>query len=232
MRKMRSGRWVAWMALALGCWSGPLQAETSAEQLGCQLREALGFDAKTLSALAVPSNHYSLIAAEATTFCNGNRETIEPLIAAAMAARSAAMTAYQSEGDVVAADEDWIEAIQALRAQCNSVVADMEEHLTGGQQTQRSRVDANRLLDTTIALLDVTSEQRTALRSAQRTRDQVLRHHKSRKDLTAVKAALEAFETSVSATLDASQETARSELASTMANYQVAAQVHDESLLD
>lgn len=225
-------RWTVACCAALSLTlAGTARAELTDEQLGCHLRDALGFDARTLSCLGAPSNTYQLIAAEATLFCDQNRATVEPLIGAFLTAKAAAHRAYESGGEVSSADSALIEAIEELAAESGTAVSEMEGHLTTDQRTSRARVDDNRLLDPTIAILELTSEQRNDLRNAQRTRDLVLRNHCGRKSLTECASAMSAFGVAVDEVLTENQESALAAARTTMWTYLAAAQAHDESLM-
>ncbi len=200
-------------------------------QLGCQLRRALGFDAQTLSALGVDSGTYGSVVAAATSYCESHRETIEPLLAAVRIARAEAFQAYEKGEDTIAKDDALLSAIDSLANASGDAVTTMTNLLTSEQRTQFARIADNRLLDFSLALLELTSEQRSGLRAAQRTRDLVLRNHSVRKDLQACKTANEQFATATNSILTNEQRNTRTQLIETMWSHWQAAQVSDEAAM-
>ncbi len=206
------------------------QAQTTACTLGRDLRAALGFGAQELAALGVASNTQSSIHTAAATFCDQNQGTIEPLIATYKSARQAAFLKYESGEDTTTTDEALQTAISALESASSSVITTMRGLLSSEQQTAQARLTANRLLDTSIALLNLTTEQRTALKAAQRTRDAVMRHHKDRKNCQAVASAQETFNATVASALDGSQETQHDAYASAQRENLASAQSTESNL--
>lgn len=195
--------------LTVALMSNAVRAETSSCILGQRLRAALGFGSQELAAMGVASNNQTSIINAATTFCDQNRETIEPLITAYISARQAMQLAYENGDDPTSTDAALLTAMANLESASSTIITSMCGHLSGEQQTVQAQLAANRLLDTSIALLDLSSEQRTALRAAQRTRDAVMRHQKTRKNASAVAEAHADFEAAVAGVLDGSQETQR-----------------------
>ena len=126
--------------------------------------------------------------------------------------RSAEQDAFRqyelNSEQVETADEAVLTAIDALAAQSGEIVALMDSHLTEGQAAARANAAANVLLDPTLAILDLTTEQYAQLRSAQRDRDRVFKHHQQRKNPVAVADAYATFETAVTQILTADQQSA------------------------
>jgi len=174
-------------------------------QLGLQLRNALGFGPIVLAALGVDEQAHNAIAATADSFCQQNREAVEPLLTAVYGARYDAFCQYELAEDVVASDQILDSAIAALAAACEEATAPMDNLLTTEQQALRAHVAANRMLEAPLCLLALSDQQRSDLVAAQRTRDLVLRHYKDRTNLALVKAAHDAFQISVTAILTTDQ---------------------------
>jgi len=211
MKRIR--RMACWMGV---CWMAVLAVPALAQegslpacQLGLELRNAMGFGPKVLAALGVDAATYDPIALAATSFCEEHRATIEPLLAAVRDARQDAFRQYELNSDQIeTADEALQTAIDALAAQCGDLVSLLDSHLSMMQSTTRANLAEHPLLDPTLALLDLTTEQYTQLLSAQRARDLVFKHHQQRKDPVAVKEAYDAFETAVTQILTSEQQTA------------------------
>ncbi len=176
-------------------------------KLGLELRVALGFGPDVLAAMEVDADTHTSIIAVSWYFCQENRETVEPLLETVRTVGKNAFRQYELGGDVATTDQTLTNAIDSLASACSNVITDMDGELSAEQKTLRGHVADNRLLDVRICLLDLTGEQRSTLRAAQRTRDLVIRHHKQRKDLAAVKDAHEAFEDAVAETLTTEQWT-------------------------
>lgn len=214
--------------LALG---GPAHAELSNEQLGYFLREALGYDARTLSCLGAPNNAYQPIAAEATLYSSENRGTIEPLVVNFLEARSLVNHAYESGGDPSSATTSLSEAVTDLVDACSSAITEMDEHLTPEQRAKRARTLENQGIDPMHALLELTPQQREELRAARQARDLVLRNHQSRKDLSACTEAMSQFMATINSVLTEGQKNEADAHKTAMWNQLAAAQAHDESRL-
>jgi hypothetical protein len=185
-------------------------------QLGQRLREALGFGPRVLAALSVEEAEHNAIAAAAESFCNNNRETIEPLLAAVATARSNAFRAYELGEDVTVTDQALSNAVSSLESACGDVITTMRNSLSGGQQTLQAHVSANGLLDAPLCLLDLTEPQRSDLLAAQRARNLAMRHHKLRKHLKRVKAAFTTFQAAVTSVLVTEQATQYESLATAL----------------
>jgi len=191
-------------------------AETPACELGKELRTALGLGPMELAAMGVDEAHETSIINAATDYCDLNRETIEPLIVAVQTARQTTMGNYETGASVDDSDNALVSAIADLAAAAGDAVSTMQGSLNGNQQTWQSNVQANLLLDTSIAALDLTSEQRTSLRAAQATRDLVGRHHKNRKNYAMVGSAAATFEEAVAGILNETQQSQRASLQSAL----------------
>lgn len=224
-----SSKWMTIPALFITSLFVEQASAATAGELGCRLRDALGFDARTLSCLGVEAQTYSLIDSDAESFCDTNRATVESLIDAVTAAKGAALAAYEKGEDVATADQAVISAVGALAAECGDVIGSMSARLTDQQRSSQANVTANRLLDPAIALLELSSEARDTLRAAQRTRDLVLKGHASRKDLTACAEAVSEFDAVVEATLPIGQQTERTGFQTTQWSHWADAQALDES---
>lgn len=228
--RMFQARRIACSALVIGLIAvQEAAATTTAAELGCRLRDALGFDARTLSCLGVDAETYALIDSDAESFCDSNRATVESLIDAVTAAKAAALVAYEKDGEVATADLAVISAIGALAAESGSAISNMTAHLTVQQQASQANVANNRLLDPNLALLELASEARDTIRAAQQARDLMLKGHCSRKDLAACAEAVSTFEAVVTATLSGGQQSERSGFQTTQWSHWADAQAHDES---
>ena len=218
MNRIRRMVYAAYLCVLLGMTSSLCAdgGETPACALGSELRKAVGFGPCVLATLGVDAENHAAIATLATTYCNQHRETVEPLIEAVTNARANAFRQYETNGDVESADQAVINAANALAASCSSVVTSMHNELSARQKTLRARFAANPLLDVNLGLLDLTEAQRNTLRTAQRTRDLIHKHHKNRKNLNHVRQAQEIFETSVAEVLTTEQGTLSATLLSTM----------------
>jgi len=213
-----SPRRLQMLMLAVFCVAADqsVQAQTSACRLGRDLRTALGFGVLDLAALNVDQQAETSIISAATSFCDENRETIEPLIVAYKSARDTAFHNYELGADTTASDQAVLDAIADLESEASEVISTMSGFLTGDQQTLQDQIAGHHLVETSLAALDLTSEQETAIRSAQRTRDAVMRHGKDRKDDHKVAMAQTDFETALSGILTESQVSKRSSNASTI----------------
>jgi hypothetical protein len=176
-------------------------------RLGAELRSAMGFGPQVLAALGVDEQTHNAIAAAADTYSQQNRQTVEPLLTAIREARQNAFRQYELAGDTIATDQTLNDAVAALATAAGGTGSTLDNLLTTQQRALRAHVAANRILEAPLCLLDLTAQQRSDLAAAQRTRDLVLRHHKDRKNLILVKAAHEAFKTSVVTILTAEQKT-------------------------
>ena len=175
-------------------------------RLGYELQQALGFGAQQLAALGVNASAYQSIALAAEGFCEQNRNTVEPLLAALREARGNAASQYESGSDAVAtADQTAIDAIDGLTEVSSSIITTMRGYLSTEQQSAHANIASNRLLDPRLAGLSLSTEQRTSLRTAQRARNSVLRHHKLRANPANLKTAIATFEAAVSGILDSNQ---------------------------
>lgn len=218
----------------LACLMPALDAvhgQSADDQLAGELREALGFGARTLGALGMSSTPYAQIAADAASFVEGNRQTIEPLVNAVTEHKRAIVRATETQGDVAAAEQAYLTTVGVLADACTTVIETMEGRLSEPQQEKRARTTDNRLLDPTLALLELTSQQRADLLAAQHARDQVLRHHKSRKDLVAVQAALATFTQAVAGVLTENQEAELATLEGNLRAQWTTLADHDETVL-
>ena len=174
-------------------------------ELGLQLRDALGFGPVVLAALGVDEQTHNAIAAAADTYCQQNRETVEPLLTAVYGARYDAFCQYELGEDVLTTDQALDDAIAALASPCGETAATLDSLLTTEQQVMRAHVAANRMLEPPLCLLALSDQQRSDLLAAQRTRDLVMRHYRDRTNLALVKAAHDAFQISVTAILTSDQ---------------------------
>ncbi|MCG8409299.1 MAG: hypothetical protein MI923_29190, partial [Phycisphaerales bacterium] len=174
------------------------------------LRQAIGLGPSELAAMAVSTTDCNTIAAAAETHCTTNRTTLEPLLEAVEDAMQAAFRAYELKAeDIATKDQACRDAIDALEAQCGSLLTTVYNTLDSTQETSHSRRCERPLMDVDVAMLDLTTQQRDDIRTAQRTRDKVLRHHKDRKDLPSAKQAFDDFETELASVLTTAQENAR-----------------------
>jgi hypothetical protein len=179
--------------------------EIPACRLGAEWREALGFGGAQASAMGVNSEMLQTIEGAVESYCSQNRGTVEPLLATIRTARENRFRAYELGTATSENDQTLIDAIAELATTCSATVTSIRNNLSAGQKTLFDRIAANRLLDPELAIINLSSEQRSALKSAQRTRDLTLMHHKNRKDLGACRSAMETFGTSVTSTLTANQ---------------------------
>ncbi len=193
--------------VVLGVFTPAMADEIPACRLGGELRDALGFGPQVLAALAVDETTHINIAGAAETWCGQNRETVEPLLTAVRTAKKNAFRQYELGGQTATTDQALIDAIASLASSCSTVISTMDNHLSVEQRALRGHTGDNCLLDSPLCLLELTEQQRTDLRSAQRTRDLVIKHHKNRKDLAAVKDAHADFVTAMTATLTQAQQT-------------------------
>lgn len=217
--------------LVCGFWSAPLGAEPLTDcQLSQQLRYALGFGPKELAALNVDGATQTAIAVAAQLHVQQNRPTLEPLILAIITARQNAFRLYELNEEVMAADQSLITAIDSLAESCSTLVAALRNLMTPDQRTKHTRIDSNRLLEPALALLDLTSQQRTELQTAQRTRDLVFRHHKDRKNPVKMSDARQAFEAAVEAALSPEQESERTLLQNTLNEHATARGAFEETV--
>ena len=209
-RIRRMACWASvWLTAALSVPTLAQEGSIPACQLGLELRNALGFGPKMLAALGVDAATYDSILSAATTFCDENRATIEPLLAAVRAAEQDALRQYELNTDQIAtADEAVLTAIDALAAQSEEVVSLMDGYLTEGQAAARANAAANGLLEPALAMLDLSAEQYAQLLAAQRDRDRVFDHHQQRKDPVALADAYGTFQTAVAQILTADQQVA------------------------
>jgi len=185
-------------------------------QLGQQLRSALGLGLMEMASLGANAATRQAVQQAVELFFQQNRVTIEPLLDAARDATEQAFRAYElGASDIEAKDQACIDALAALVSACGPLITTMDGSLTAQQQALHARRMANLLIDSELCLLDLTVQQRSAIRTAQRARDAVLRHHKLRKNLSRVRQANEAFETALGSILNADQQTERGQLATT-----------------
>ena len=191
-------------------------AVTPACRLGRDLRTALGFGSVELTAMNVDQATETSIINAATSFCDQNRETIEPLITAYRTAKQQATLNYEMGLDTTNSDQSLLDAIADLEAESSDVISTMQDSLSSNQQSLQTLVASHHLLEPSIGLLDLTSQQETTIRAAQRTRDAILRHHKSRKDGRIIAAAQAAFESVLASTLTEAQVTQRNGLSVTI----------------
>lgn len=182
-------------------------------ELGKSLRTAIGLGTQACALLGMSGEEYTALAEAVSTHIQANRATVEPLIEAVAAARKDLLRAYEVGAEVIETKEQaLITATNALATGCQSLLTSVSNGMPAGRATAFARAAQNRLLDSRVALLDLTSEQRTALRSAQRDRDSVLLHHQKRKNHQAIKAAMEAYESAVTSILTEPQRTARAQM--------------------
>jgi hypothetical protein len=160
-----------------------------------------------MAALGVNSQTLQSIVYQAETYCSQNRATVEPLLAAIETARENRFRAYEQGTATGDDDQALITAIAALAEVSSTPINTLKQYLSSPQQSIFDRIVANRLLDPALAILDLNSQQRSDLRSAQRTRDLTLKHHKDRKDLVACKSATDTFGGAVTTALTENQET-------------------------
>lgn len=212
--------------------AAPLRGEQTDAELGIELRDALGFGSQAMSALGVTGETYGLLVSDAETSCSQNRETVEPLLTAVRVARCARMGAYENAGDIETAEQTFTEAVQSLSSACATVKATMTGRLSQPQQAKQARFAASLLLDPALALVDLDSEQRQSILSAQRTRDQVLKHGRQRKDLEAVAAAMATYRAAMMAVLSQGQEEELATLETSLRANAATAQANDESSLN
>lgn len=185
-------------------------------QLGQQLRNALGLGLMEMASLGADAVTRQAVQNAVELFFQQNRVTIEPLLDAAMEATEQAFRAYElGAADIEAKDQACRDALAALVSGCGPLITTMNGALTAQQQALHARRMANPLLDSGLCLLDLTAQQRSAIRTAQRARDAVLRHHKLRKNLSKVRRAHEVFEAALGSVLTAEQQTERHSLATT-----------------
>lgn len=204
------------LGLGLGLSTFAQAQEPTDCQLGQQLRSALGLGAMEMAALGADAATRQAVQLAAEQFYQQNRSTIEPLLDAAMEATAQAFRAYElGASDIEAKDQACTDALAALVSACGSLITTMNGSLTAQQQALHARRLANPLMDSGLCLLDLTAQQRSAIRTAQRARDAVLRHHKLRKNLSKVRQAHEAFEAALGTILTAEQQAERQSLATT-----------------
>ena len=201
------------VATALTLAASAQAQETPACELGRQLRQALGFGPHVMAVLEVDAQTHAAIVAEAEDYCAVNRERVEPALAAWDQARRDAYRQYELNGNVATADQTLLAAVAALRVCCSDAIADMGGYLTVDQADLLANLAANELLDPDLALLDLTAQQRSHLAAAQQARDLVLKHHKDRKNPSAVSDAWIDFEDVVYATLTVEQQAEYEDLA-------------------
>lgn len=182
------------------------RAEIPACQLGLELRQALGFGCREMAALGVTGTAYGEIVSVANTYCDQNRETVEPLLAALRTARQDAQAAYETGEATSGDDEAVLTALGNIATAASTVAESMRSHLSEGQQPKQLRIAANAGLDTRFVMLDLATEQRSALRTAQRARDLVLMNLKDRKRSLSVQAAVQGFAEAAQFVLDSEQE--------------------------
>lgn len=232
MERIRQGRW--WWAMAsVLVLAGAARADDPipACRLGLELRNALGFGPKVLAALGVDAATYDPIALAATSFCEEHRATIEPLLEAVRDARQDAFRQYELNSDQIeTADEVLLTAIGVLAAQSGDIVGLMDGYLSSEQSTTRAYLAEHPLLDPTLALLDLTTEQYNELLTAQRDRDLVFKHHQQRKDLVLVKDAYDAFEAAVAQILTPDQQAAYSDFTDAMLQNLVPLMTEEDTL--
>lgn len=195
----------------------PLRGEVSSSRLGLELREAIAFDAATMAALEVGISTYTSIASIATDYCNTQRATIEPLLAAVRTARQNLLLANESGDDPTIAERALQDTLTAVAAATTSVRADMDALLTTDQQTRRPRVMEDRSLEATVALLDLSNSQRAELHAIQRARDAALRHHRNRTSPDKLRQARTEYESAVAAVLTADQRASRQPMVAALA---------------
>lgn len=176
-------------------------------KLAARWRSALGFDGPQMAALGVNSETLQSIVAQAESYCSQNRGTVEPLLAAIQSARQNRFRAYELGTATNDDDQTLLNAISALAEVSSTPISTLKQYLSTPQQSLFDRIAANRLLDPALAIIDLTSQQRSDLRSAQRTRDLTLKHHRNRKDLVACKSASDTFNVAVATALTDDQET-------------------------
>jgi len=196
------------------CMSLPAHAlQLSNCQRGEQLRDALGLGLMELASMGANAATRQAVQQAAEEFYQENHVTVDPLLDAAMEAKEQAFRAYElGAEDIEAKDHACTDAQAALVSACGPLITTMNGSLTAAQQTLHARRLANPLMDSGLCLLDLTAQQRSAIRMAQRARDEVLRHHKLRKNLTKVRQAHEAFETALDSILTSEQQTERQSL--------------------
>lgn len=216
MRCHRMSVSVVSLGLGLGLSTFAQAQEPTDCELGQQLRNALGLGAMEMAALGADAATRQAVQLVAEQFYQQNSSTIEPLIDAAKEATAQAFRAYElGAADIEAKDQACTDALAALVSACGSLITTMNGSLTAQQQTLHGRRLANPLIDSGLCLLELTTQQRSAIRTAQRARDEVLRHHKLRKNLSKVRQAHEAFETALGTILTTAQQTERGQQAST-----------------
>ena len=192
----------------------PSPAPTVAE-IGMSLRCALGLDVQTCALLGLSAEQYEAIITATNGYCETNRATIEPLMEAMTAAKKAVDRAYElGDEDIVIREEALVTAINALAQSVSTCLSNVGSTLGTERTAKFTRIASNRLLDPGVAMLELTTEQRTSLMAAQRDRDRVLRHHQKRKDPKAVHAALSAYDTAVESILSQSQRAERTQMKS------------------
>lgn len=185
-------------------------------QRGEQLRDALGLGLMELASMGADATTRQAVQQAAEEFYQENHVTIEPLLDAAMEAKEQAFRAYELDAeDIEAKDQACTDALAALVSACGQLITTMDGSLTETQQSLHARGLANPLMDSGLCFLDLTSQQRSDIRTAQRARDEVLRHHKLRKNLSKVRQAHAAFETALDSILTSGQKTERQSLATT-----------------
>lgn len=176
--------------------SGALAASATAQQpiptcrLAQELRQALGFGAREMAALGVNGSAFADIASAALTHIQNNRQTLEPLLDDLRDAKADLFRAYElfdhdtgDETAILAAEQALDTAVNSLAAATSGINTTMTGQLPFALASNQARLASNRGLDASCALLDLTAQQRTVILAAQRERDEVLKHHKLRKNL-------------------------------------------------
>jgi len=201
------------LILSLNSMARASEEPPTAGELAAQLRGARGLSAGEAALVGLTGEQYGQVVSAAETFVTANRQAIEPLLNAVAVARKNVVLAYeQNSEDIGEKEQLLLAATSALESASAAMLASAHAAMGTESTSKHARLGQNRLLDPSVALLDLTDPQKTAVRAAQRDRDRVLRHHRDRKNPHAVKQALDSYETAIQATLTEPQRTERQQL--------------------
>lgn len=226
---------VSVMTAVLLVFTSSLNADEVAEMSNCvfagRLRRAIGLGPQDSAILGISLETHGTIVGDVESFCTENRETLEPLLTTFFASQGDAMHAYElAAEDIADKDSAYVSANDALIQACDDLITTVNARLTTNQRTQWENRRSHPLLDSTVAALTLDSEQVSNIQTAQRTRDQTLRHMSNRKNLTASATATQTFETALAGILNEGQETtlaaAREALADDVAGIAADEEVH------
>ena len=203
-------KWLAGIGLVATLFSGdPVLAEpakqASACQLGFELRQAFGLGPIQLAVLGVDSRVHAQLSAAATSYCEKNRGVIEPLLDAVRSARQVVRRQYELGADPQQAEQTLVSAINALSQAVGSDSSILTDLLTAQQNTLRRAIIDQFPVDPQIVSLALSGEQATSALDAQRTRDRVVRHNRSRKNPGLVRDAFTDYQADLGLLLTADQ---------------------------